>query len=46
VEVDGGQHAEQQSRDNTRTAFFERQGYRVCVSGITKCLGWPRPCWR
>lgn len=29
VEVDGSQHAEKQGCDNQRTAFFERQNYRV-----------------
>ena len=29
VEVDGGQHAEQQEYDAKRTAFLESEGYRV-----------------
>ena len=29
VELDGGQHAEQLERDQVRTSFLERQGYRV-----------------
>src|SRR5262245_51464417 len=29
IEVDGGQHAEQQSYDEARTAKFAAQGYRV-----------------
>jgi very-short-patch-repair endonuclease len=29
VELDGGQHAEQQDYDAVRTAFLEGQGYRV-----------------
>ena len=29
IEVDGGQHLEQQEYDNRRTAFLESKGYRV-----------------
>ena len=29
IEVDGGQHAEQEDRDAARTAYLEEQGYRV-----------------
>ncbi|MBI4840274.1 MAG: endonuclease domain-containing protein [candidate division NC10 bacterium] len=29
VELDGGQHAEQVARDTERTAWLERQGFRV-----------------
>ena len=29
VEADGGQHLEQQSSDNQRTAYLESRGYRV-----------------
>ncbi len=29
IEVDGGQHLEQESYDQTRTAYLEKQGYRV-----------------
>ncbi len=29
IEVDGGQHAEAQAYDARRTAFIEREGYRV-----------------
>jgi len=29
VELDGGHHAEQSEADRRRTAFIERQGYRV-----------------
>ena len=29
IEVDGGQHLEQQEYDNERTAFFESRGFRV-----------------
>ena len=29
IEVDGGQHLEQEEYDNRRTAFLESQGYRV-----------------
>ena len=29
IELDGGQHAEQQARDRARTHFLEQQGYRV-----------------
>ena len=29
VEVDGGHHTEQMSQDNERTAWLEKEGYRV-----------------
>lgn len=29
IEVDGGQHAIEQDRDSARTAFIEREGFRV-----------------
>jgi len=29
IEVDGGQHAEQEREDASRTAYLERRGYRV-----------------
>jgi very-short-patch-repair endonuclease len=29
IELDGGQHAEQISQDETRTAFLQAEGYRV-----------------
>ena len=29
IEVDGGQHAEQQSQDAARSAFLHAEGYRV-----------------
>jgi very-short-patch-repair endonuclease len=29
IEVDGGQHAEQESQDERRSALFRSQGYRV-----------------
>ena len=29
IELDGGQHAEQQSQDEVRTAFLHQEGYRV-----------------
>ena len=29
VELDGGQHAEQREKDDSRTRWFENQGYRV-----------------
>ena len=29
IELDGGQHAETEAADATRTGFFERRGYRV-----------------
>lgn len=29
IEVDGGQHLEQEEYDNRRTAFLESRGYRV-----------------
>ena len=29
IEVDGGQHSDQVERDDARTEFLEREGYRV-----------------
>ena len=29
IELDGGQHAEQQSQDEVRSAFLQKEGYRI-----------------
>ena len=39
VEVDGGQHGEQQAYDRQRTAWLEGQGFRVLRFWNTEVLG-------
>ena len=39
VEVDGGQHAEQERRDAVRTRFLESEGYRVLRFWNNEVLG-------
>ena len=39
VEVDGGQHVEQQAYDTKRTAWLEAQGFRVLRFWNTEVLG-------
>ena len=39
VEVDGGQHADQQRYDTQRTAWLEAQGFRVLRFWNTEVLG-------
>ena len=39
VEVDGGQHVEQQEYDRQRTAWLEGQGFRVLRFWNTEVLG-------
>ena len=39
IEVDGGQHGEQQSYDEDRTAWLERRGYRVLRFWNNEVLG-------
>lgn len=39
VEVDGGQHVEQQGYDRQRTAWLEGQGFRVLRFWNTEVLG-------
>jgi very-short-patch-repair endonuclease len=39
IEVDGGQHAEQEERDNERTSWLERQGFHVLRFWNNEVLG-------
>jgi len=39
IELDGGQHAEQQSQDEVRTAFLQKEGYRVLRFWNNQILG-------
>ena len=37
VELDGGQHAEQETADASRSRFLAEEGFGFCGSGMTKC---------
>ena len=39
IELDGGQHAEQQSQDEARSAFLHKEGYRVLRFWNNQVLG-------
>jgi len=39
IELDGGQHAEQQSQDEVRSAFLHKEGYRVLRFWNNQVLG-------
>jgi very-short-patch-repair endonuclease len=39
IELNGGQHAEQQSQDEIRTAFLQKEGYRVLRFWNNQILG-------